>query len=148
MHDFLSKVTQTNLLPPLPNRTAGTATASTFVSAGNHEYHVFQLNLGTANDAGSVTAFRVLQGTAATPGASTKLVTGATLTSFTNGGSVYGIEIKSDVLDSANGFTFIGCEVVVSTAGTATYTAQLIQHGYRNAPPTSTGFAGTVQVLT
>jgi hypothetical protein len=143
-NDLLSRIKQTVLLTELPNRTAGTATAATFVSASGFENHTIIFNLGTANDAGSVTAFRVLQGTAASPGGSTVLVAGGTLTSFTNGGSAYAVEIKTNQLTA--GYDYIGAEVVVASAGSATFGVRLLQYNARNQP-TSSGFGGTVQVL-
>lgn len=147
MKTLLQNIAHTTLLAELPNRTVGTATAATFVSVSGYESNVITFNLGTANDPGSVTLFRILQGTAATPGAGTKVIGAGTLTTFTNGGSAYAIEVKSDQLDAGNGYTFIGAEVVTTTAGSATYGVHLIQHNARNAPPAS-GFGGTVMVLT
>jgi hypothetical protein len=125
-------------------QTAGTATTTTYVAATAGETNVVLLNVGSAT-AGSVIAFEVLAGTAATPGGSTVVVgsiAASSLTAQTPG--LYAVEIRSNQLTA--GTVFLGARYAVPTGGSVFASVTLERTNLRNMPPTN-GLAGSALYL-
>ncbi len=135
VHTLVEAIDFTQHFAPA-SRTTSAYTAAIWTDMAGFEGGVFLVDVGAITDSGTLDA-QVTQGSTSA-GAGTKSATGAALTQITSTGASkqYGIEFRTEQLDLASSFRFVGITLTVGT-NTIACGATLIRHRGRKLPLTT-----------